>query len=387
MKSFTQSRNTYGVDTKNTAAANLTQGDEWMNDYHRRLLAKADWPFLHRSRRLTSFDPDSTFTVVAATDVATAADTILTLTGTEVSLTTTGTLPAGLATGTRYFLIYQSTTTFKFASSLANALAGTAIDITDTGTGTHTITVRERFWPLPYDIDLVESIEVEVSGTTYSPLPAPSKKFWDELQFSNQVSDTPQYWFVQDGKFAIWPRQATSGNIIRINGKIRVPDLNIADYTEGNIDIVTSGSHQVTGAGTPAWTTPMVGRWIRVTHSNTAASSGDGEWYEIIAVESSTVLHIARPYGGRTLATGAAAAYIIGQMSPLPEAFHDLPELYGAYRYWAKEKDTERANHFKTLLVEGQSDLFTAYGFSDLSMVVDSGEEEFFINPNLTVTL
>src|SRR3990167_6053211 len=385
MRSYTQLRNTYGVDTKNTASANLTQGDEWMNDYHRKLLVKADWPFLHRTRRMTSFDPDSVFTA-ATTDIATATDTILTLTGTEVEVSTTGTLPAGLAANTRYWLIYQSTTTFKFATSLANALAGTAIDITDTGSGTHTITVKTKFWPLPFDMDLVESIEVDVDGTIYSPIPAPSKKFWDELNYSNQISDTPQYWFVQDGKFAIWPRQATSGNIINLNSKIRVPDLNVADYTTGNIDIITNGSHQVTGAGSPGWTTPMVGRWLRITHSNTAASSGDGEWYEIIAVESATVLYLSRPYGGRSLTTGAAASYTIGMMPLLPEAFHDLPELFGAYRYWMKKKD-ERAVGFQAALSEGQAELFKAYGVNDLSMVLDDGEDNYFANPNLTISL
>lgn len=385
MRSYTTLRNTYGVDTKNTVAANLTQGDEWMNDYHRKVLSLADWPFLHRPRRMTTFDPDSTFTA-ATTDIATAADTILTLTGTEVTVSSTTTLPTGLSANTTYWLIYQSTTTFKFATSLANALAGTAVDITDTGTGTHTITVRSKFWPLPYDMDLVESIEVVVSNTTYSPKPAPSRKFWDELNYSNQISDTPQYWFVEDGKFALWPRPATSGNAVKLNGKIRVPDLNIADYSTGNVDIVTNGSHQVTFAGTPVLTTPMVGRWLRITHSNTAASSGDGEWYEIVAVESSTVLYIARPYGGRSLTTGAAAAYLIGQMPLLPEAFHELPELHGAFRYWSKEKD-ERATAFKAMRDEGLADLFKAYGLNDLSMVIDDGEEEFLINPNLTISL
>ena len=285
-----------------------------------------------------------------------------------------------------YWLIFQSATTFKFASSLANALAGTAIDITDTGTGTHTITVQTKFWPLPYDIDLVDTLEITVSDTVYSPKPAPSKKFWDELNYSNQISDTPLYWCVEDGKFAIFPRPATSGNAVKLTGKIRVPDLNIADYTTGNIDIVTNGSHKVIGAGSPGWTTPMVGRWIRITHSNTAASSGDGEWYEISAVESSTVLYLARPYGGRSLTTGAAGAYTIGMMPSLPEAFHDLPEVYGAYRYWSKEKD-ERANAFKEMLKEGIASLFTAYGFNDLSMVIDDGDDSELINPNLTIKL
>src|SRR3990167_5567570 len=99
MKSFTTLRNAYGVDTKNTTAANLTQGDEWINDYHRRLLSKADWPFLHRLR---------TATTVAST----------------------------------------------------------------------------TFVDMPYDVDQVESVFVTVSSTRYSPKPAPSREFWDDLHYS-----------------------------------------------------------------------------------------------------------------------------------------------------------------------------------------------------------
>lgn len=387
MKSYTTLRNTYGVDTKNTASANLTQGDEWMNDFHRRLLAKADWPFLHRPRTITTFAPTSEFTVVAGTDVGTATSTVLTLTGTEVTFSSTTTLPAGLSTSTTYYLIYQSATTFKVASSLANAYAGTAIDITDTGTGTHTMTIKTVFQPMPYDVDLVESVSVKVTDTLYTPRPSPSKKHWDELHTSTDYkSDAAEWWFVEDGKFALFPRAATAANVITLNSKIHVPDLNVADYTTGTVDIITNGSPKVTGSGT-SWTTPMVGRWIRVTHSNTAASSGDGEWYRVAAVESTTVLYLDRPYGGRSLTTGAAAAYTLGMMPLLPEAFHDLPEIYGAYRYWSKEKD-ERADAFKEMLVDGVSTLFQTYGFNDLTMVLEDGyDEEVSINPNLTVNL
>jgi len=58
---------------------------------------------------------------------------------TRVRLTTSGTLPAGLATATDYYVIKVSDTTCKLATSYANAVAGTAINITDAGTGTHTI--------------------------------------------------------------------------------------------------------------------------------------------------------------------------------------------------------------------------------------------------------
>ncbi len=54
-------------------------------------------------------------------------------TGLKVRLTTTGTLPAGLATGTDYFVIVVDDNTIKLASSLSNAEAGTPVDITGQG--------------------------------------------------------------------------------------------------------------------------------------------------------------------------------------------------------------------------------------------------------------
>lgn len=64
-------------------------------------------------------------------------------TGLKVRLTTSDAdLPAGLATATDYYVIAPDADHLKFATSLANAQAGTAINITDIGTGTHTVTAE-----------------------------------------------------------------------------------------------------------------------------------------------------------------------------------------------------------------------------------------------------
>ena len=81
--------------------------------------------------------------VVVGTDIITVPANTALFDGTLVRLTTTGTLPSGLALATDYYVIRLSSTTIKLATSLANAIAGTptAIDITAQGTGTNTITV------------------------------------------------------------------------------------------------------------------------------------------------------------------------------------------------------------------------------------------------------
>lgn len=55
-----------------------------------------------------------------------------------VQVTNPGTLPTGIAALTNYWLICPTSGTIKFATSRANALAGTAVNITAAGSGTNT---------------------------------------------------------------------------------------------------------------------------------------------------------------------------------------------------------------------------------------------------------
>lgn len=81
----------------------------------------------------------------ADSDVDTDEDTITLsahdfTTGLKVALTTDGVLPTGLS-ATNYYVIVVDANTIQLASSLSNALAGTAEDITAAaGGGTHTLT-------------------------------------------------------------------------------------------------------------------------------------------------------------------------------------------------------------------------------------------------------
>lgn len=83
----------------------------------------------------------NTFTANAGTDLLTYTNDWRTFT--KVRFTTTTTLPAGLSLATDYWLVRQSATTANVATSLANARAGTFVDITDAGTGTHTLTIQQ----------------------------------------------------------------------------------------------------------------------------------------------------------------------------------------------------------------------------------------------------
>jgi len=61
------------------------------------------------------------------------------VTGIKVAATTAGTLPTGLS-ATNYWVIKVDADTLKVASNLANAVAGTAVNITAVGVGNSTLT-------------------------------------------------------------------------------------------------------------------------------------------------------------------------------------------------------------------------------------------------------
>ena len=114
-----------------------------------------------------------TFTA-AVTDICTAVAHSY-ATGLRVAATTTGTLPAGLS-ATNYWIIKIDADTFKLASSAANALAGTAVDITGTGTGVHTLT------------------PAAITGGSYKVQVSPDNILWFDLAtITNNVTATADF--------------------------------------------------------------------------------------------------------------------------------------------------------------------------------------------------
>ena len=73
------------------------------------------------------------------TDTWTSVAHLLT-SGLKVRLTTSSALPSGLALTTDYFVIVVSADTFRLASSLALAIAGTPVALADAGVGNQTVT-------------------------------------------------------------------------------------------------------------------------------------------------------------------------------------------------------------------------------------------------------
>jgi len=97
------------------------------------------------------------------------------LDGDVIQLTSTGTLPAGLALATDYYVIRVDADNFKLAASAKDSEEGVAVDITAAaGGGTHTLTEQEvkkralDVWMVnPIDVNITQADEITVyQGTS-----------------------------------------------------------------------------------------------------------------------------------------------------------------------------------------------------------------------------
>jgi hypothetical protein len=380
MLSYTERRNLAGDLSNNSASATLTLFDKLISLEEKRILSSYAWPFLEKQFSMTCGD---IVTVTIASPAVFTCTTNNFSVNDVVYFTTTGALPTGLSAGTRYYVIATGLGGNDFRVSAT--LGGTVVDTSGSQSGTHSVT--PAFKTLPQYIDRVSSLYVTVGTYNYTPRECPSREQWDRLNMTTVTSDIPTWWYVYNGKLGLFPRPSTASNIITINSKQLARDLTVADYTTGNILTAVNGSATITGTGT-TFTQSMVGRWLRITESDTA-NKGDGYWYRILSYTSATVITLEKPYQGTAITTGTAA-YTISQCSLVPEQYQDLP-IYGALRtyFTSVAPDNSKAQLYGGMYKELMQTMEADFSVKNQSCVIDDGtgydyQQE---NPNLFITL
>lgn len=103
-----------------------------------RFAKNTEWSFNLKTAEAIATSVTQASGIDTGTDIITTTADNFYWTGLKVLFSSSGTMPTGLSTVG--YIISVSDSTFKVASSLANAIAGTAIDITAVGSGTMTVT-------------------------------------------------------------------------------------------------------------------------------------------------------------------------------------------------------------------------------------------------------
>lgn len=374
MLSYTARRNLFGTLSNNTSSANLTVADTLINIADKRIISSRQWSFMEKQFFMTAGE---TVTMTIASPAVATCTTYNFFVDDIIFFSTTGALPTGVSAGTAYYVTSVSGNTFQFSATRG----GTAINSSGSQSGTHSVIVR--FKMMPQYVDRLSSITVTVGTYKYSPKEAPDRVTWDRRDMVTVSSDIPFWWFNFDGRLGLLPRPSTASNLITINSKRLQRDLTVADYTTGTI--TTTSGNTVTGSGT-TWTSQMVGRWLQITDGD-AVGKGDGFWYKILSVTSTTSLVLEKAYAGTAL-SAASAAYTIAQCSHLPEQYQDLP-IYDALRTYFTSIDPapEKAQLYGGMSDAMYKEMEADYTVKNVSCVIDDGGDDLMMNPNLFITL
>lgn len=303
--------------------------------------------------KLNNFKTQKSFTFQSGINVTllssnvTQAVTSITSSSTTATVTTTaahgystsnvvnifGANPSGY-NGT-YTITVVSTTTFTYTLSAAISTSAT----------------NSPSSPYAPGLVSVEGGFITIGSVNYPLRPLLSR--WNDEQLNAiqiQASAIPQFYFVEQDSFKIWPiPQTTYTGTIYYHYRDR--NLSVADYSASTVSL-TQGSNLVTGSGT-TFTSAMVGRWFTITDSTV---QGQGYWYRISGYTDATHISLGSLTGpvnwGNASCSGAT--YNIGETPEIPEELHSIlawgtaSDFYGGMR-----KDPENAAMYDNLFWTG----------------------------------
>lgn len=248
-------------------------------------------------------------------------------------------------------------------------------------TGTAQAVANRQEYELPNRLKKLRGVTFIIGSNTYYVRQSPSRRHWDRLNTATSTaytSDFPEWYYPIGRKILYWPTPASGSAVITYDYDIRFIDATVADYTTGTILTTTEGSTNIVGSST-SWGSAMVGRYLQINKNNTYANDGDNDYYEISSVSSATALVLTKTYAGHSISSGAAT-YRIGEVSPLPDGFHELP-VYRASEFYYSKSDQNRSQYFRQLANDLEKDLLGANDPSDL--VVTEDTSDIPENPNL----
>jgi len=290
-----------------------------------------------------------------------------------------------------------------------------------------------------------------VAGFNWQPEECPSMERWITLNMNQNIqSDITQYYFFYDGQVGLYPKPAVGYNQATIRYQEDSKNFSQPDYTTGTIVSVpftttltatpvvgalaatlnsswtlptgtwemvfstgekrlvtltngattvtwtfglvsaettavtintSNGGSIITGNGT-TWTTAMQGWYLQI-----APPTGDGIYYKVDTVYSTTVLSLKKQYQGVALSS-ATATYLVGETSQIPEAYQVIPIYLSVAQYYETiSKDEDRAKSYTEKADKSFAQMMIDFGNKSTDPTVHDDFGRSLINPNLAVNI
>ena len=366
----------------NASADNQSLLSTLMDEQHRLLIEKY-------------FDNETQVTMT------TIGGATLTLTAAPIAGATSATLTAAWANPTNTQYATFSDGEMRSILFTYNSTAITwSVGLT-TASKTTLLTVGVQDYYIPADVSKITNSTITIGQMKFVPAPVQSRDEWDRINFLPYSNDIPAYFYIYNGKVEFFPVPSTTGNIITINYKRRVPDLSYAwygasflpwvagnapiDYSKGNVTTATAGSTAIVGTATAWGATGGFPTGVDISWANLFLKInppyGDGISYLIRSFTNDLNLTLVNAIVNAPNIT-SATTYSIGQVPLLNEDFHPLI-AYGALKMYYSSIVPD-ANRYKMFSTEYESRLKLLEDYAGTKQInVNLGDSPAMVNPNL----
>lgn len=307
---------------------------------------------------------------IATTAVSTTADTITVtnhgiLTGTKLTYSAaSGTVLGGLTDATAYYAIFVDANTLKVASSLANAQAGTAIDLSGTGNSSQTFTGDTATATATVSGGAVNAITVTGVGSAYLTVPAvtvalPKRTIptasitasTDTIAYTTHglVAGEAVKYFNGGGTTATGLTSGTTYYVANAGFTTGAFEVKAAATTNSVVTPLISGTG---GAGTFSCTSGTLASGDRVTITGTNTGTGtitgyaSGNTYKVSAVTGtspSVTAFTLTTEAGVAIATSAVSAATFTGLTFTGETVIDITGTGNAFQYFEIQAAADRA--------------------------------------------
>lgn len=223
-------------------------------------------------------------------------------------------------------------------------------------------------YDLPYDYGRMVAVTIELDDVVFSLEEVASHDEWQRVQMfrETQSSDIPEYYHITGDSLEIYP--VPSSTAVTATGKFyytrRVADMVADDYVTGTA-VATNGSANIVGTGT-TWTTAMAGRFFKI--------NSDARWYELLTFGSTTTFALKKLFAGLTVTT---TAYTIGEMSIIPEDYHNLLWYLPVATYWQLKKEPQQAAYWQALYDKEKVTFFNAYSKRSRTQILRARRQRY----------
>jgi hypothetical protein len=217
----------------------------------------------------------------------------------------------------------------------------------------YTSVAQQQDYDTPYNAAKISYVRIYVGGIWYTPKEVKSGTLWSQLNYVNVYSDIPIYWHVHNRtrKVSIYPIPSSTSQTIKVGFTKKVRDLSVADYTTGTIS-TTANSLTIVGAGGATFNPKMVGRWIKITSTDTVL--GD-MWFEISDYTNATTILVRESIP--VAVTGAS--YTIAEMIPFMEGFEDIALRYALDKYYQFREKPTLAREYERMWTESLTEMMS----------------------------